>query len=142
MNMLRNIFTLKVIAFVALSSLFMTSMTPNTAQAFGSSCPCQFFSSFRYEKRLIRPFGGKPELCFRESNGDVVIEGRNSGCRFRLRAFQPDPNVCRVELDCGNSFVGEGDLDFIDFDSETLEACKRELRIIKWFYHITDECTL
>jgi len=144
MNILRNIFTLKVIAFIVLSSLFMTSVTTTTpALAFHKrTCPCIFFSSLHYIEGLTRRPGETQELCFSsdpqvqtEISQEDAVEGQ---CTFSLFVNEESTpfKTCRISYECP---LGVAEWGF-DLDPETTRACIWELRIINWLRGGLPEC--
>lgn len=138
MNIIRNMFTIKVIAFIVLSSLFMISMKSTTVEA-SETCPCNLISSFLFIKGLVFPIGGKPELCFVE-NDKTSISGVNSGCEFELGVSPFESSglfACGAEFAC-SSFSGAGEWSFLGFGSEAADSCVKQLQLLIWWLHIPE----
>ena len=143
MNIIRNIFSLKVITVFALVALFMASLTITPTEARLRNrvmCPCQFYSTFLYLNPLIYPFGGKPDLCFSDEGfGNLAIGGFNGECRFRIETFEDTSNSCLNSFSC-DTIMGGGNWGFEDLSPETLDACDKAIQTIIRLKDVEQDC--
>ena len=149
MYYIRNIFSLRVITVFALVALFMASVTitPGEARRQNGStvkCPCQFYSTFLFLNHLISSVGGKPDYCVMDVEGSGTalsdIKGDSSGCHVEMFNYiQPSNNYCQWVYNCDQLMQGQWAV--VDLDSETAEACAKELRNIAWAKRIP-ECVV
>jgi len=148
MHILRRIFTLKVIVFVTLSTLFMTTMPLRQAQA-RHSCPCDYLEALVQAKRNYAkadaPF---PELRCIDNLPDVglIIEDTDEAF-FQIGAFRiPECGsdfCCDSFFDIPNDFIPfprgtvSQSFDVITTSAEQDASCRRKLRAIaRWWLHI------
>lgn len=147
MDIRRNIFTLKVIGFIFLSTLFITSMSSVPAEA-TSDCPCNYFSTFKYFKETFRTFHVDVEMCYFKGEEGIEIEGLGSNykseCAFEFELEGDGDVECEAFLECGLENNVEGgaivESDW-ELENESAKACKRELQWIIWLNWIP-KCTL
>ena len=143
MNILRDIIKFKLIALVALSSLFMISMESTPAQAFGR-CPCNFFSTLPYYEEIADEFDADLDLCVNiDDNGTIEIIAENSECQktiLKLGEDGEDEEVyCYSKVSCnepGDFVTSEQQFSGLDDDEE--DSCERQLRLWIWIKDIPD----
>lgn len=131
MNILRDIIKFKLIALVALSSLFMISMESTPAQAFGR-CPCNFFSTLPYYEKIADELDADLDLCVKDDNGTIEIVQENGDCAETvLKLDEVGGEVyCYSKVSCNeqDDFVTSEQL-FSELDDDEEDACERELRL-------------
>lgn len=145
MYYIRKILSLRLIIVFALVALFMASVTitPGEARLRHRStvkCPCQFYSTFLFLNHLISSVGGKPDFCLRDV-GDSVrtvdIIGDNTECHVELFSItQPSNNFCEWVYTCDTLMQGQWAV--VNLDSETVEACSKELEKTAWLNRIPE----
>jgi hypothetical protein len=137
MNITRTMFTLKVIALIALATLFLASMTTTQAQASGG-CPCNFFSTFKYIKPTARTCDVNLELCFVKENGDIRISLGDSNVLGATDQSCFVQFICTLANDKNGAHSLTNTWTFVD--EPTIRACRGQLQWIIWLYGIP-ECS-